>query len=156
MVFARCGLRWVSVVVYLTNLGSGLTSHSPGMPAALWLVVARQMEMDELLQHLREREVALHQPGVRADVNRLEELLHESFAEIGRSGRSYSRADILEELPLENTSRVTRFGSSGSRASTRGINLPVLRSESADVDSGWRSKLLGVITTSGLRTERSI
>ena len=60
--------------------------------------------MDELLEHLREREVALHQAGVRADVNRLEELLHESFAEIGRSGRSYSRADILEELPLENTS----------------------------------------------------
>lgn len=59
------------------------------------------MPADDLLQHLRELEVALHQSHVREDRARLDELLHESFAEFGRSGRSYSRADILEFLALE-------------------------------------------------------
>ena len=89
--------------------------------------------MDELLQHLREREVALHQPGVRADVNRLEELLHESFAEIGRSGRSYSRADILGELPLENTSSSVLSQDFCVAVVTNGVAL--LTYKSAHVDS---------------------
>lgn len=59
------------------------------------------MDTDDLLHHLRELEVALHQPDVRRDPARLDELLHESFAEFGRSGRSYSRADILEFLRNE-------------------------------------------------------
>jgi hypothetical protein len=59
------------------------------------------MDTDDLLHHLRELEVALHQPDVCRDPTRLNDLLHESFAEFGRSGRSYSRADILEFLRLE-------------------------------------------------------
>lgn len=59
------------------------------------------MTTEELLQHLRELEIALHQPDVRRDSVRLDELLHESFAEFGRSGRSYSRAAILELLSHE-------------------------------------------------------
>jgi hypothetical protein len=61
------------------------------------------MDTDNLLQHLHQLEVALHQPDVRCDLARLDELLHESFAEFGRSGRSYRRADILEFLRLEVT-----------------------------------------------------
>ena len=56
---------------------------------------------DDLLQHLRDLEIALHQPAVRQDQARLDELLHESFAKFGSSGRRYSKADILESLPLE-------------------------------------------------------
>lgn len=59
------------------------------------------MTIDDLLQHLRELEVALHQPEIRRDRTRLEELLHDSFSEFGRSGCSYSRADILELLSHE-------------------------------------------------------
>jgi hypothetical protein len=43
------------------------------------------MNPDNLLQHLRELEVALHQPDVRRDPAQLNQLLHESFAEFGRS-----------------------------------------------------------------------
>jgi hypothetical protein len=59
------------------------------------------MDTYDLLQHLRELEVALHQPAVRLDPARLDALLHESFAEFGRSGRRYNRADILEFLRIE-------------------------------------------------------
>jgi len=59
------------------------------------------MTTEELLQHLRGLEVTLHQPDVRRDSVRLDELLHESFAEFGRSGRSYSRAAILKLLSHE-------------------------------------------------------
>ena len=58
------------------------------------------MTSDELLQHLKKLEIELHQPSVRTNVKRLDDLLHDSFAEIGRSGRTYSKADILAELPL--------------------------------------------------------
>ncbi len=62
----------------------------------------RSREVSEvLLRHLRELEVALHQPEVRKNPARLDELLHESFAEFGRSGRSYDRAEILKFLSLE-------------------------------------------------------
>ena len=63
--------------------------------------VSPAINREDLLQVLRSLEIALHQPGVRCDVARLSELLHASFYEIGRSGRCYTRADILRELPLE-------------------------------------------------------
>ncbi|HEY5543688.1 MAG TPA: DUF4440 domain-containing protein [Candidatus Binatia bacterium] len=59
------------------------------------------MATDDLLHHLRELEVALHQPDLRYDPARLDQLLHESFAEFGRSGRCYTRADIVKLLELE-------------------------------------------------------
>lgn len=55
----------------------------------------------DLLEQLRSLEVELHQPSVRSNVKRLDTLLHDSFAEFGRSGGSYCKADILRELPLE-------------------------------------------------------
>lgn len=58
------------------------------------------MAGDDLLNQLRELEVALHQPEVRSDPELLDELIHDSFIEFGRSGRSFSKADILRELPL--------------------------------------------------------
>jgi hypothetical protein len=60
------------------------------------------MGPDNLLQELCELEVALHQPEVRRDRGRLDELLHESFVEFGRSGLVYSKADILVSLPEES------------------------------------------------------
>jgi hypothetical protein len=57
--------------------------------------------MMALLHDLRELEVALHQPNVRRDRARLDELLHEDFQEFGRSGRSYTKAEVLKHLPEE-------------------------------------------------------
>lgn len=39
--------------------------------------------------------------AIRSDRNRLASLLHESFTEIGASGRTYTRDDILNNLPSE-------------------------------------------------------
>lgn len=59
------------------------------------------MSNNELLHHLRELEVALHQPRIRSAPDRLDYLLHESFFEIGRSGRSYSKTDVMRQLQSE-------------------------------------------------------
>ena len=62
------------------------------------------MSDDQLLSALRNLEVELHRPECRSNTERLDELLHDSFFEIGRSGRRWSRSDILNELPNENMS----------------------------------------------------
>jgi hypothetical protein len=43
-------------------------------------------------------ETRLHAPAVRADKAQLEKLLHADFFEIGRSGTSYYRSDIIRQL----------------------------------------------------------
>ena len=65
-----------------------------------------QMRKENLLNQLRELEVSLHQPTVRSNADRLEELLHDSFTEIGRSGQSYCKADIVRQFPSEDHSAV--------------------------------------------------
>ena len=64
------------------------------------------MAEDALLSTLRNLEIALHQPEVRSDIVRIDALLHDSFSEFGRSGRRYSKADVLKELPLEKSSAI--------------------------------------------------
>ena len=59
------------------------------------------MSTDDLLELLRELEVSMHQPEVCSDPVRLDGLLHESFFEVGRSGRSFTRSEILEDLMSE-------------------------------------------------------
>lgn len=56
------------------------------------------MHHSELLQHLVELEKQLHKIEVRRDPQCLGELLHADFEEIGRSGRRYSRDDVLAEF----------------------------------------------------------
>ncbi len=51
-----------------------------------------------LLQLMCSLETGLHSPAVRADKAQLEKLLHADFFEIGRSGTSYRRADIIAQL----------------------------------------------------------
>jgi hypothetical protein len=52
----------------------------------------------EILQTL---EIELHKSSLRQDITRLNALLHPDFVEFGRSGKRYSRADILKMLPAE-------------------------------------------------------
>jgi hypothetical protein len=51
-----------------------------------------------LLEQLRQLEVELHHPGTRCSGKRLEELLHPSFREVGRSGTEYTRATVIQHL----------------------------------------------------------
>ncbi|HTA64125.1 MAG TPA: nuclear transport factor 2 family protein [Xanthomonadaceae bacterium] len=59
------------------------------------------MAHDSILSTLRALECELHESGTRHDRQRLVELLHPDFHEFGRSGASYTRADILEHLLAE-------------------------------------------------------
>jgi hypothetical protein len=59
------------------------------------------MDAKFLLDTLRTLEVELHQPEVRSDRRRLDRLLHERFREFGRSGRAYTKAEILSEFSHE-------------------------------------------------------
>lgn len=55
--------------------------------------------MDEALRlHLRELELRLLEPAVRASQEALEDLLDPQFLEYGSSGRRFERVDIVAEL----------------------------------------------------------
>src|SRR5262249_49387467 len=56
------------------------------------------MDQKALLNTLRTLEVALHRPHIRADAVHLAELLHPCFREFSRSGREYSRDEVLAEF----------------------------------------------------------
>jgi len=59
------------------------------------------MDSKLLLNHLYKLEIELHQIQVRKDKNRLNELLHESFVEVGRYGKTVHKSDILANLPKQ-------------------------------------------------------
>lgn len=59
------------------------------------------MTSAQILSVLQLLECELHEPMVRRDGQRLAELLHPDFQEFGRSGRLYTRAQVLERLPAE-------------------------------------------------------
>jgi hypothetical protein len=61
------------------------------------------MDSKILLNHLYELEIE-----VRNDKNRLDELLHESFIEVGRYGKTYHKSDILANLPKQAISGAIR------------------------------------------------
>ncbi|HXD08159.1 MAG TPA: DUF4440 domain-containing protein [Burkholderiaceae bacterium] len=54
-----------------------------------------------LLEHLRALEVELHHPGVRCSRERLLQLLHPGFHEVGRSGRRYTREVVVDFLAAQ-------------------------------------------------------
>jgi len=54
---------------------------------------------EPLLAHLQALEIELHRPAARGDASRLDALLHPDFLEFGRSGRVYTKTQILSSLP---------------------------------------------------------
>ena len=56
------------------------------------------MTTDELLTTLQQLETELHQEETRRNASRMAVLLHPEFQEFGRSGRRYSRAEVLAEF----------------------------------------------------------
>lgn len=51
-----------------------------------------------LLTELSSLEIELHHPGVICTPERLEEILHADFFEVGRSGNQYNRATVIRFL----------------------------------------------------------
>jgi len=58
--------------------------------------------MDSLLDELKRLEVELHHPGVRCSRERLQQLLHQEFHEVGRSGKRYDRETVITYLVSQN------------------------------------------------------
>ncbi|MDD5332295.1 MAG: DUF4440 domain-containing protein [Rhodoferax sp.] len=82
-------------------------NHPPFIPpniqrSALAADIGSTMEEAALLSELRELEVELHRPTARGSRERLEELLHPDFTEVGRSGRCYTRDAIIKRLLAED------------------------------------------------------
>jgi hypothetical protein len=106
------------------------------------LLIFFMLEMaTDLLPHLRELEVALHQPKVRRNPIRLNQLLHDSFSEFARPGRCYSKAEILELLSQkfhrerfgpktsqwQKSLRVLLYLPTNQRTSMQMVNLAAIR-----------------------------
>ena len=90
------------------------------------------MGTDALLERLRELELEVQRLEVRRDRARLDELLHESFLEFGRSGRRYVKADILEELPQDPNPMVMWSQDFEVAELADGVALLTYRSASVD------------------------
>jgi len=56
------------------------------------------MKADSLLERLRGLETELHRLETRQNRARLEQLLHPGFVEFARSGRRYTRGEVLAEF----------------------------------------------------------
>ena len=70
---------------------------APGTPCKILL----PMRNATLLEELRSLETALHKDETSRNRQRMETLLHADFVEVGRSGRRYTRSEILEEFALD-------------------------------------------------------
>ena len=59
-----------------------------------------------MLDALMKLEIELHQSPVRKNPGRLDQLLHDSFLEIGRSGEMYDKSRALSTLQVESTQSI--------------------------------------------------
>lgn len=98
-------------------------------------VTIRETEnmVDAILQELQSLEVELHHPGVRCSRERLEQLLHLDFHEVGRSGRAYSRERIVNHLAAQETQPVVV--SDSFSVSQLGPGVALLTYRSAHIES---------------------
>ncbi|MES2952316.1 MAG: DUF4440 domain-containing protein [Pseudomonadota bacterium] len=90
--------------------------------------------MKPLLQELQTLEVELHHPGVRCSRERLNQLLHPQFHEVGRSGRSYTRETIVNFLVTQETQPVVV--SDAFSVAELGPGVALLTYRSAHLDHG--------------------
>lgn len=86
------------------------------------------------MEELRELEIELHQFDVRSNRLRLDELLHDSFVEFGRSGGCYDKADIIALL-LAETESIPPPWSQDYKMSELADGLVQITYKSAHVDS---------------------
>ena len=89
--------------------------------------------MTPLLQQIQALEVELRQPGVRSSRERLRELLHPEFCEVGRSGRHYTLQTVIDHLVSEKTR--PKVISDGFRLVEFGLGTALLTYRSAETNS---------------------
>lgn len=65
--------------------------------------------MEEIFNHLRKMEVALHQHEIRTNPVQLTLILHPDFLEIGYSGKTHRYNSTIEGLSSENPSNENIF-----------------------------------------------
>jgi len=56
------------------------------------------VDANGLLERLRDLETELHRSETRQNSGRMDSLLHPDFVEVARSGRRYSRSEVLAEF----------------------------------------------------------
>src|SRR5262245_26929553 len=104
------------------------------------------METDKLrtslLAAIQALEVELHHPGVRCDARRLQQLLHEDFHEVGRSGREYDRATIIRFLSEQDVSPPVESTGFALQELTPGVALLTYRSAHRRQDGGLENYTL--------------
>ena len=86
---------------------------------------------DELITELRIRELALQRGSVRRSQDSLLELLHPDFFEVGRSGRTYTREETVQNLLCESPEIEIR--SKNFRVALLGPDAAMLTYESVHV-----------------------
>ena len=87
-----------------------------------------------LLSELQSLEVELHHPGVRCSRERLEQLLHPEFHEVGRSGRAYDRETIANYLAAQQAHPVVASETFAVTELSPGVALLTYRSAHVDPD----------------------
>jgi len=92
------------------------------------------MTQEHLLEELQELESALHQPAVRRSIAELDRLLHPRFREFGRSGRSYTKSDVLTNLPAGQESSVVWSQEFEVEPLAEGLALLTYRSAQVDAE----------------------
>ena len=89
------------------------------------------MPSEKLLHTLRTLERELHDPVVRHSRERLLALLHAQFCEFGRSGATYTRAQVIEQLLVE--SNPLKMHSQGFTILELAPSVALLTYQSADI-----------------------
>src|SRR5438309_8012684 len=87
-----------------------------------------------LLEELRSLETELRTIKARRNRHRMETLLHPDFVEFGRSGRRYTRTDILNEFGSTSVLPIVRSGSFDLAVLAEGIALLTYASAHEDAD----------------------
>jgi hypothetical protein len=87
-----------------------------------------------LFESLKTLETELHTIEARRNRQRMEELLHPDFVEFGRSGKRYTRADILNEFGPTSVLPVVRSGNFELAVLAEGVVLLTYTSAHEDAD----------------------
>lgn len=101
--------------------------------------------MDNLLSHLTQLEAELHHHGILCSPERLSELLHPQFHEVGQSGSPYTRDTVINYL--SGCSEAPPTLSSNHKLNILGPEqalltyLSALPSASGETSYTWRSSV---------------
>jgi hypothetical protein len=90
--------------------------------------------MPDLLAELQALESELHRPAVRRAPDRLQQLLHPAFQEVGRSGRRYDRTTVVRHLTAQDAQPDVVAGDYAVRRLADGAALLSYRSAHRQAD----------------------